>query len=132
MEDSAKSIWEMSASEVGKRGEDLAVVVMEKAGMEILERNWRDPSAAEADIIARDDKTIVFIEVKTRRNDHFGAPEEAITEKKQKQYRKLAKQYSKQYEGECNFVRFDSVSVLLEEDNHAILRHIRNAVQADE
>ena len=48
------------------------------AGYEILDRNWR-VREGELDLVARDSRTIVFCEVKTRRSDAFGLPAEAVT-----------------------------------------------------
>ena len=51
--------------ELGKRGEDAAARFLYRRGYEIVERNWTC-SAGEADIIARDEEWVVFVEVKTR------------------------------------------------------------------
>lgn len=70
-------------NELGKWGEELAVVFLQQRGHLILERNWRY-SHREIDIISLDTKTqkISFVEVKTRRNNNFSDPEDAITMQK--------------------------------------------------
>ena len=64
----------------GKQGEDMAARYLEKKGYKILERNRHFSRACEIDIIALDKKkTLVFVEVKTRRTEYCGSPLEAIT-----------------------------------------------------
>ena len=68
---------------LGNNGEDIAVQYLEKKGYKILERNRHFSRACEIDIIALDKKgTLVFVEVKTRKNDFCGNPLEAITKTK--------------------------------------------------
>lgn len=66
---------------IGRLGEDKAVEFLESKGLKILARNFHTREG-EVDIIARDDQTIIFIEVKTRRSTKFGTAIEAITEDK--------------------------------------------------
>ena len=73
----------METKDFGKRGEDEAVEYLRGLGYEILQRNYRKREG-EIDIIAFDPKRkeYVFAEVKSRRNRAFGAPEEAVSERK--------------------------------------------------
>lgn len=112
---------------VGARGEDAAARYLECfRGYEILERNWKCP-AGEADIIALDGVTLVFVEVKTRTNLKKGLPSDSVTPKKRNRYEKIAAWYS----SECNFVdmpvRFDIIGILVSADDRAVLRHYVNA-----
>lgn len=75
--------------ELGRRGEELAAQVIERAGMRVLERNWRCPMG-EIDIVAEDGDELVLVEVKTRSSTGFGHPFEAITAVKQARLRRLA------------------------------------------
>ncbi len=68
-------------AEQGRYGENLAVQALIAHGYIIVEQNWRC-SGGEIDIVAQDDKTWVFVEVKTRQGCTFGAPEEAVTASK--------------------------------------------------
>ena len=61
----------------GRAGEDAAVVLLERQGYEILARNWRH-QRLEVDVIAREQTTYVFVEVKVRRNSTYGSPEEMV------------------------------------------------------
>ena len=65
-------------NELGKWGEDCAVDYLQRKGYTIVERDWKS-GHRDIDIIAADeDGTLVFVEVKTRRNRLFGNPEEAV------------------------------------------------------
>ena len=112
--------------ELGKKGEEAAAKLLERKGYEILERNWTCP-AGEADIIAMEDDTIVFIEVKTRQGLDKGLPEEAVTPKKRARYEKIAGWYLSQGTPCDACVRFDVISVLVLEGNRALVRHLINA-----
>jgi putative endonuclease len=95
---------------LGKLGEDLACRELERRGYAILARRYRTRSG-ELDIIARDGRTIVFVEVKTRETSAFGLPAEAITSLKQRRMVRLATQYlAVNRLGDCP-CRFDVVSV---------------------
>jgi len=96
--------------QTGAVGEDIAARYLESIGFEVLERNfrWR---AGEIDIVARDGKTVVFVEVKARRPGPFGAAAEQITASKRRRMVKTALAYmaSRGMAGvEC---RFDVVAV---------------------
>lgn len=111
---------------LGERGEDAAAAFLDRAGMTVVERNWRCP-AGEVDIVALEDQTIVLVEVKTRRTVGKGTPEEAVTPAKRRRYAKLAAAYL-QSAGVTNVsVRFDVIALLVVAENRALLRHHRNA-----
>ena len=112
--------------EFGRRGEGAAARYLERFGYEILERNWTCP-AGEADIIARDCDTLVFIEVKTRSGISHGFPEEAVDAEKRARYEKIAAWYLR----DCDFidvsVRFDVIALLVVSDDRAFIKHYCNA-----
>jgi putative transposase len=101
--------------QLGDHGEDLAAVTLKKNGYKILERNYTTP-LGEIDLIARQGKTLVFVEVKTRKSLRFGSPQEAVSLNKQKRLRRLADYYLKQKRLQEIPVRFDVVAVTLAED----------------
>ncbi len=111
---------------LGERGEDAAAAYMERAGFEVVERNWRCP-AGEIDIVALDGETLVLCEVKTRKTISKGTPEEAITPTKQRKYRKLAAAYLQSAGLQDVQVRFDVVTILVIAPDRALLRHHRAA-----
>jgi putative endonuclease len=69
--------------QVGRWGENVAAEFLEKKGWLILARNVRSPYG-ELDLVAQDEKTTVFVEVKARTGGGFGLPEESITSIKRK------------------------------------------------
>lgn len=88
---------------LGKYGESLATVFLKKRGYKILARNFRAKKFGEIDIIAKEKKQIVFIEVKTKSSYHFGYPEEEFNYFKRKKLMKainfwFLKQRSKEIE----------------------------------
>ena len=78
--------------EIGKIGEDLASKYLEAAGYIIIERNFL-ARQGEIDIIAKDKKELVFIEVKTRTSDIYGKPVEAVNTQKEKDRLNTIKYY---------------------------------------
>jgi putative endonuclease len=97
-------------NELGKWGEALAAEFVEKQGYEILERDWKS-GHHDLDIIARDEDTLVIIEVKTRRNRLFGDPEEAIDYKKRLSLQSAINHYLKSHRIKIP-VRFDVISIV--------------------
>jgi putative endonuclease len=98
-------------NETGKKGEDLAAVFLENQGITILERNWRH-GRAEVDIIGMEDKTMIFVEVKTRSDDYFERPEAAVDAKKRSLLSRAAIAYMHK-SGHDWLIRFDVVSIIL-------------------
>jgi putative endonuclease len=114
---------------LGSFGEELALQFLIEKGYCIIEKNFRC-RLGEIDIIARNNDYITFIEVKTRYNNHFGSPCEAITFSKQKKLYKLAQVYILQKKlHNCNF-RFDVVEILIQpKDNTPVINLIKDAFQ---
>lgn len=77
---------------LGRHGEDLAARHLASQGYEILSRNWRCPGG-ELDIVARDGECLVLVEVRTRRGQDLGSPEDSITPAKQARLALLAEAY---------------------------------------
>ena len=116
-----------SRMELGSKGEELAVVFLKKRGYTILEKNFRC-KFGEIDIIARERKTLVFVEVKTRSSLGFGSPQTSVTRKKQDQLTKVALFYlQKKQLFNCE-ARFDVVAVELNSMKKQI-ELIRNAFE---
>lgn len=111
---------------LGKRGELAAARFLERKGYEILETNWTC-IAGEADIIAMEDDTLCFIEVKTRSNAERGFPSEAVNAKKRERYERIAACYLTTCESCDVRVRFDVISILVLSHCRAFLRFHRNA-----
>jgi putative endonuclease len=113
---------------LGQQGEDIAADYLLKQGYSILARNWRCP-AGELDIVAREGGTLVFVEVRTRRGDRFGTPEESITSTKQAKLVELAQTYLQEHGLADENWRIDVVAVELDGRGRVKrLNLIRNAV----
>ena len=111
---------------MGRFGEDLAAQHLHKAGYKILERNFRN-FLGEIDIIAQDQETICFVEVKTRVGTQFGSPREAVSRQKQFKLGQLALSYLK-YKKQLNRkARFDVITILKEEKGAPNIELIKNA-----
>lgn len=111
---------------LGKEGEELAVRFLKRKGYGVLEKNYRTPFG-EIDIIARDGDSLVFIEVKARRDDTFGSPFEAVNSRKREKIRKVALSYMKKLRKEVP-ARFDVLSIRYENGERKI-DHIRDAFE---
>jgi putative endonuclease len=95
----------------GVIGEAIAVHHLQLLGMRILEKNYRYGKMGEIDVVAMDGDTLVFCEVKLRRNDEFGPPQAAITPEKQRKIRRLAEAYLFQHNIGQHACRFDVVCI---------------------
>ena len=116
-------------NDTGKRGEDLAAQFLEEKNYRLLERNWRH-GRAELDIIAMDGKTMVFAEVKTRSDDIFERPENAVKNKKRGLMIKAAIGYMHKTKHE-NAIRFDILSVILRGGKDPQIDHFKDAFFPD-
>ncbi len=109
----ARSTGDLSGSnniEKGKKGEDIAAACLRKEGYRIIERNYRC-LYGEVDIIAMDAGDVVFIEVKSRKSDNFGSPEEAVNIIKQRKISKVALNYLQKKGLTDHNARFDIVAI---------------------
>ena len=111
--------------ERGGKGEQFAVVFLERIGFTIVERNFVFDHG-EIDIVAKDGDELVFVEVKTRYTTKFGAPEEAVTPVKQALVRRTAEGYVREHQLENVSCRFDVIAIQVE---HGAMKteHFRNA-----
>lgn len=122
----AKDIASYSPHELGKRGEEAATCFLERREYEILDRNWKC-IAGEADIVALQDDTLCFIEVKTRKDAQKGFPSEAVDTRKRSRYERIAACYLKDHDYADVRVRFDIIAILVLGEDRAFLRHHLNA-----
>lgn len=110
---------------VGDQGEAAAARYLEKKGYRILARKYRT-RIGEIDIIAAHNAAIVFIEVKTRKNNRYGTPASAVTYHKQRKLIKTALYYLLATRSEQAAIRFDVLEVMLS-DTDIRYNHIENA-----
>lgn len=108
----------------GDRGEDIATRFLVRKGYHLLERNWR-VGHLEVDIIAEHFGTLVFVEVKTRRDEQFGDAAEAVDHNKQAHLIDAARLYCYEKE-EDRPMRFDIITVVGAGETCTV-RHIEGA-----
>lgn len=101
--------------ELGQRGEEVAALYLRRKGYKIVEQNYRSSRLGEIDLIAREGKDLVFVEVKTRSSLGFGEPEEAVNYQKQKRMIKLAHYYLLNQKLDQVSCRFDVVSIIIDQ-----------------
>jgi len=108
---------------VGTEYESRACAYLEEHGIRVLERNFRSRHG-EIDIIALDGDTLVFAEVKYRRTNDLGYPQEAVTASKQRTIMKTAAVYLMlRGLGEGTVCRFDVIACYMNDE----IRHFINA-----
>jgi putative endonuclease len=119
--------------ELGERGEDAAAKFLRRHGYKILVRRFKS-RAGEIDIVARQKDWLVFIEVKTRQTEQYGAPGEAVDKKKERHMIRAALDYLRLLDNPRIKFRFDVVEVLLREDANEPddIRIITNAFDLSE
>ena len=113
---------------LGDRGENVAARYLRNQGYRIIERNVRS-EAGEIDIVARDGRVLVFVEVKTRAYDD-PAPEDQVNAVKQRRLTRAAKSYLTRYGTPQPAARFDVVAVLWPTNQDPIIRHTPDAFEA--
>jgi putative endonuclease len=118
-----------SRKELGARGEKLAARFLKRRGYKIIQRNYRC-KLGEIDIIAQQDKTIVFVEVRTKQTERFGAPQYSITATKRRQISKVALSYIREKRLMGQSCRFDVMAVIFSpESRKPRIDHIQNAFE---
>jgi putative endonuclease len=117
---------------LGRKGEAAAERYLKKESFKILYRNFRARSGGEIDLVCRDRKeeVLVFVEVKTRRNEMFGAPSEAVNWRKRNRIIRAAKEWLRLLDLPEIPFRFDIVEVVTEPNQQ--IRLIRGAFQIEE
>ena len=96
----------------GRIGERVAAAYLQERGYRLLDRNFRSPWG-EIDLVAQDHETLVFIEVRARRNDRMGSPLESITRAKQRKLVLTAQEYLQRHGLEEQPWRIDVVGIRL-------------------
>lgn len=107
---------------LGREGEDLAARHLRNAGLRVIDRRWRTKTG-EIDLVAMDGDEVVFVEVKTRRDAAFGAPEEAVTRAKRDHLRRSALAWLDAHRRAGRPYRIDVIAIEGRE-----VRHVRCAV----
>ncbi|MDF2722833.1 MAG: hypothetical protein K0Q59_2508 [Paenibacillus sp.] len=114
--------------QLGRMGEQLAARYLQEQGYRIMERNWRCPKG-ELDMVAAYLETIVFVEVRSRRDTGtFGSAEESVDARKQRRVRELAHYYLYGQRALDQAIRFDVIAILFAADGTCLkLNHLASA-----
>jgi len=115
---------------LGQRGERAAARLLRRQGYHIVARGERS-RLGELDLVAVDGRTVVFVEVKTRRSHDAGRPDEAVGPQKQQRLTRLALAFLKRHDLLHCASRFDVVGVTWPADAwRPRMVHIKNAFEA--
>ena len=117
-----------SKRDLGQRGEQLAVVHLQKHGYIIVATNWRC-TLGELDIIARKDDTLVFVEVRTRYAQTTEEAFESVNPHKQTRLQHLAYAYLSAYDLHEMDWRVDVVAVAISRSGQPVIEHVENALE---
>ncbi len=114
---------------LGERGEREAERFLRRLGYVIVARHRRD-RLGELDLVAVDGRTIVFVEVKTRRSHDAGHPALAVDEDKQRRLTRLALAFLKRYDLLNYSARFDVVAITWPDGaGRPVIEHFQNAFE---
>ncbi len=103
---------------LGERGEKLAERFLRERGYKILVRRYKGRHG-EIDLVCRDDDILVFVEVKTRASEEYGAPSVAVDAEKQKNLTRTALEYLREIGNPEVQFRFDIVEVVMADKREA-------------
>ncbi|MFB6458048.1 YraN family protein [Chitinophaga sp. Hz27] len=109
---------------LGKQGEAMALTYVARY-CEVMHCNWKS-GRLELDIVAKRNDCIYFIEVKTRRATFFGYPEDAVNKSKEEHIREAAEHYLEFYQLFPKEIRFDIISIVINNRNEVELFHLRD------
>jgi putative endonuclease len=115
-----------AAHALGRSGEDIALNYLKDNKYKVIARSYR-LFRGEIDIVAYDQKSLVFVEVKTRKSTDYGFPEESVTPSKQRQIRKIAQGFLAKNNLQDVECRFDVISLSFDEKEGYSIRHIKHA-----
>ncbi len=110
----------------GRKGEELAVAYLESKGYTILERNYFF-ERSEVDLVAYEGQKIIFVEVKTRTGDGYGAPEDSITDQKRRNIFKASEAWLYERKMDGAPVRFDVISIRDTKQSAPDIKHFEGA-----
>lgn len=116
----------LSKEQVGRLGEKLGARFLRRRGYRVVARNYMC-SAGEVDLIALDQDSVVFVEVKTRRDDTTGHPEDAVNFRKRRKLTAVARCYLLQTGAQHRPCRFDVIAIVLKDGCKPEIEHFIDA-----
>lgn len=112
---------------LGRWGQNRSEKYLKRTGWATIARNYAF-GGGELDLVMADqDGTIVFVEVKTRRNEDFAAAKSAVNSKKQQKMTRTAKRFLKDFKISDRPLRFDVLTVILGDQGAPVIEHYPNA-----
>lgn len=120
----------MDRAEIGRRGEREAEHYLKERGFCILTRNFHS-RRGEIDLIARDGRELVFVEVRYRRSAGYGSPMETVDYRKRRRLVKAAEYYLLRRGASDIPCRFDVIALSPRGDGVLAVEHCRNAFDRD-
>ena len=116
----------MYKQKIGKLGEEMAKKYLMKKGYKVLQHHYC-LRGGEIDLIVKKREMLIFVEVKTRTSDKFGAPEESINYFKQKKLNKAIRNYLFLKDINNLSYQFDVISIILHKQRKkALIKHFKN------
>jgi len=115
--------------DAGRWGEAVAERLLRQKGLRFLGRRVRVGRRGEIDLLFRDGRTLIFVEVKTRADERFGRPSEAVDRGKRQRLSRAAMRYVRTLRDKPDYLRFDVIEVVGTPDTAEppAVRHIENA-----
>ena len=110
--------------EIGRWGEKKAKLFLEENGYDIITENFQ-VKQGEIDLIVKKENFLVFVEVKTRKNNFFGPPQAAVNFEKQRKIRTIAKIFLLKNNFKSYKKRFDVISIIYDSEKLEI-EHYKN------
>ncbi len=114
----------------GRQGERLAETFLKRAGFKTIARRFSTP-VGELDLVMRDGDTLVFVEVKTRADDRYADPQDAVDAGKQGRLLRAARWYINQKRCDDQPCRFDVVTVITAAMSQPQIQHFPDAFVPD-
>ncbi|MFA0812097.1 YraN family protein [Microbulbifer epialgicus] len=118
-------LFKRSSGTVGAHMEGAAALYLQRAGLCVIERNYRSRHG-EIDLIAREGDTVVLVEVRFRRSNRFGGAGASVDRRKQQKLLHTAQSYLQQHKLDCP-CRFDILAIDGDAQN---IQWIKNAFEA--
>lgn len=113
-------------TDLGRKGEEIARQYLLANNYQIIDKNFRT-RLGEIDIIAKDTRELVFVEVKTRTTSQYGKPCEAVDELKIKHILRVAKYYIHIKKLENTYIRFDVIEIMIVNNKYRV-NHIKQII----
>ena len=113
----------------GEHGEKVAARFLRSQGYKVLYRNFKARGGGEIDLVCRDGETLVFVEVKTRRDAEFGRPIEAVDREKQSRVSRGGLAWLRLLDNPDVVFRFDVVEVFSPDEGRSNCELIQNAFE---